>query len=205
MSKERLNKAIEAIDCANRKDPNHEYWQGAEIPKELLYAERMSQWLAKLDPAPTPARQLAARAQHICRWQLPRENFPAGREAYLRWRTSLYRFHAEQAEAILREVGYDEETIASVKKMVGKQGIKRDPDVQMLEDVACLVFLEYYFPAFAEKHGEGKLVDIVRKTWNKMSDVGRSAALALNFPEQLANVVAKALNTQEKISNGKTE
>ena len=122
----------------------------------------------------------------------------------MRWRTFLYRFHADQAEAILRETGYDGETIALVRKMVGKQGIKRDPDVQLLEDVACLVFLQHYFPAFAEKHDEEKMIGIVRKTWKKMSDLGHSAALTLQLPEELAAVVAKALNLMEEKSDGKT-
>jgi hypothetical protein len=204
MSKDRLSKTIAAIDQANGEDPNTEFWQGQKTPKELLYSVRMSHWLAKLDPSPSAARQIAARAQHIRRWTVAREDFPAGREGYLRWRTFLYRFHADQAEAILRETGYDGETIALVRKMVGKQGIKRDPDVQLLEDVACLVFLEHYFPAFAEKHDEEKMIGIVRKTWKKMSDLGHSAALTLQLPEELAAVVAKALNLMEEKSDGKT-
>ena len=155
--------------------------------------------------SPSAARQIAARAQHIRRWTVPREDFPEGREGYLRWRTSLYRFHADQAEAIMREAGYEEESIAVVRKMVGKQGIKRDPDVQLLEDVACLVFLEHYFPAFAEKHDEEKMIGIVRKTWKKMSEVGRNAALSLQLPEELAEVVGKALNLTEEKSDGETE
>ena len=105
----------------------------------------------------------------------------------------------------MREAGYEEESIAVVRKMVGKQGIKRDPDVQLLEDVACLVFLEHYFPAFAEKHDEEKMIGIVRKTWKKMSEVGRNAALSLQLPEELAAVVGKALNLTEEKSDGETE
>ncbi len=198
MSKDKLKLAIEAIDQANREDPNIECWEGKNCPKELLYSQRMTQWLLKLDPSPSEARQIAVRAQHIRRWQVPRESFPAGREAYLRWRTSLYRFHAEQVEQILLEAGFDEETIASVKKMVGKQGIKRDPDVQLLEDVACLVFLEYYFPNFAKQYDETKIMDIVRKTWKKMSDSGHQAALSIPFPQELAELIAKALAPTEE-------
>ena len=161
----------------------------------------MAEWLAKLDPSPSEARQIAARAQHIRRWMVPREDYPAGREGYLRWRTFLYRFHSDQVEAILREVGYDGETIALVRKMVGKQGMKRDLDVQLLEDVACLVFLEYYFPEFAKKNDEQKLVDIVRKTWKKMSEVGHNAALTLHLPDELAGVVGKALELAEEKSD----
>lgn len=205
MSKDKLSKAIAAIDQANSEDPIWEFWQGKETPKELLYSNRMTEWLEKLDPSPSAARQIAARAQHIRRWTVPREDFPEGREGYLRWRTSLYRFHADQAEAIMREAGYEEESIAVVRKMVGKQGIKRDPDVQLLEDVACLVFLEHYFPAFAEKHDEEKMIGIVRKTWKKMSEAGRNAALSLQLTEELAAVVGKALNLTEEKSDGETE
>jgi hypothetical protein len=204
MSKDRLSKTLAAIDQANGEDPNTECWQGQTSPKELLYSKRMTAWLEKLDPCPSAARQIAARAQHIRRWTVRREDFPPGREGYLRWRTFLYRFHADQAEAILRETGYDAETIALVRKMVGKQGIKRDPDVQMLEDVACLVFLEHYFPAFAEKHDEEKMIGIVRKTWQKMSGLGQSAAMALQLPEVLAAVLGKALNRTEEKSDGET-
>lgn len=198
MSKDKLKLAIDAIDQANQEDPNIECWEGKNSPKELLYSQRMTQWLLKLDPTPSEARQIAVRAQHIRRWQVPRESFPAGREAYLRWRTSLYRFHAEQVEQILLEVGFDEATIALVKKMVGKQGIKREPDVQLLEDVACLVFLEYYFPNFARQYDETKILDIVRKTWKKMSDSGHQAALSIPFPQELAELIAKALAPTEE-------
>jgi len=195
MNHDRLSNAIELIDRANAEDPHHEVWQGQAHPKEWLYARHMSRWLEKLDPAPSEARQLAARGQHIRRWTVPREDYPEGREGYLRWRKFLYRFHAEQVASIMAEVGYDGDTIAAVKRMVGKEGIKRDDDVQLIEDVACLVFLEQYFPAFAKKYDEDKLVDIVRKTWKKMSEAGHHAALALDLPEDLKPLVAKALQS----------
>lgn len=197
MSNDRLSLALAAIDRANAEDPSRELWQGVEYPKEVLYSTHMSRWLAKLDPAPSEARQIAARAQHIRRWTVPREDYPAGREGYLRWRSYLYRFHADQAEAILRKLGYDNDTLQAVRRMVGKQGIKRDADVQLIEDVACLVFLEQYFPAFASQYDEDKLIDIVRKTWKKMSEQGHQAALGLDLPEHLQPVVAKALSMAE--------
>jgi hypothetical protein len=193
MLDDKLQRALDLIDQANGDDPSTETWQGREYPKELLYGLRMSACLARLLPDANAAQQIAARAQHIRRWTVPRERYPATREGYLRWRTFLYRFHAEQAGAIAREAGYDDHTVAAVQKMVGKQGIKRDPDVQLIEDVACLVFLEHYFPAFAEGYEETKLIDIVRKTWRKMSEQGHRAALALDLPEKLQTVVAKAL------------
>lgn len=194
MSNDRLNTALESIDRANAEDPNKENWEGREYPKELLYSMRMSEWLRKLDPDPSEARQLAARAQHIRRWEVAREDYPEGREGYLRWRTFLYRFHADQAGAILRQAGYGEEAITQVRRMVGKQGIKRDADVQLIEDLACLVFLEFHFPEFAQKYDEDKLIDIVRKTWKKMSPAGQDAALTIALSSELKNLVGKALN-----------
>jgi hypothetical protein len=197
MSNDRLSKAIELIDHANSEDPNRELWNGEEYPKELLYGRHMSRWLERLDPQASEARQLAVRGQHIRRWTVPREEYPEGREGYLRWRKYLYRFHGEQTAALLLEAGYDEETIALVKRMIGKEGIKRDADVQIVEDVACLVFLAHYLPEFAHKHEEDKLIDIVRKTWKKMSEQGHAAALDLSLPTDLGGVVAKALHAQD--------
>ncbi|MFM8330446.1 MAG: DUF4202 domain-containing protein [Candidatus Methylumidiphilus sp.] len=188
-----LSKALALVDEANREDPNTELWQGEACPKEWLYGLRMSAWLAKLDPDASPARQLAARAQHIRRWTVPRESYPEGREGYLRWRKYLYGFHAEQAAAIAQAAGFDAEAVAAVQKMVGKDGIKRDADVQIIEDTACLVFLEHYFPDFAAKHEPDKLADIVRKTWKKMSASGQQAALGIHLPDGLMAVVAEAL------------
>ncbi|QSA95510.1 DUF4202 domain-containing protein [Methylococcus sp. EFPC2] len=193
MSEERLDRALSMIDQANGEDPERENWQGQDYPRALLYGLRMSAWLEKLTPEPNDAQRIAARAQHIRRWTVPRDSYPATREGYLQWRSFLYRFHAEQAAAIAHENGYPESVVAAVKKMVGKQGIKQDAEVQLIEDVACLVFLEHYFPDFAEGYDEEKLIGIVRKTWRKMSDQARQAALQLSLPETLTGVVGKAL------------
>jgi len=194
MNSDRLMNALELIDRANGEDPNREHWQGREYPKELLYSLRMTEWLQRLRPDASEAQQLAARAQHIRRWQVAREDYPPTREGYLRWRSFLYGFHALQVEGLLRQAEYDEETIAAVSKMVSKQGMKRDPEVQLIEDVACLVFLEHYFPAFAANQSEEKLIDIVRKTWRKMSETARSRAMKLTFPSDLSALVTKALS-----------
>jgi len=189
---DRLTRSLAAIDAANGEDPNREQWEGAEHPKELLYARRMSAWLSRLDPQPSEARRLAARAQHVRRWQVPRASYSMDREGYLRWRKYLYRFHGEQAEAILQAEGYDEETIVAVKRMLGKQGVKRDPDVQVIEDAACLVFLQYYLEPFVAGKEQDQLVDILRKTWKKMSEQARDLALTLDFPPAIAAVLSIA-------------
>jgi hypothetical protein len=135
------------------------------------------------------------RAQHVARWQIPRDTFPAGRAGYKQWRTRLMEHHAELAAGVLRDVGYDDETVARVTQLIRKQGIKRDDDVQTLEDVACLVFLEDYFDEFAAEHDDDKLVDILQKTWVKMSERGRRAALALELSERARELVGRALAT----------
>ena len=145
-------------------------------------------------PEASEALQLAVRCQHIQRWKIQRHDYPEGRTGYKRWRTDLAKFHAETAAAILYDVGYDEDTIHRVQSLVRKERFKVDPEAQTVEDVACLVFLDHYFAAFSEKHDEEKLVDIVRKTWKKMSDKGRAAALGIALPEGLKKVVGKALS-----------
>ena len=189
----RFRAAIARFDAANAGDPNVTIVDGLAQPKELVYARRMTAWLDRLDPdAPEPVR-LAARCQHLMRWSIPRGAYPMDRPGYLKWRTTLYDFHAERAGEILREVGYDDATVARVQSLVRKQGIKTDPQMQLLEDVICLVFLENYFAEFAADHDEEKLIRILRRTWAKMSPRGHEAALALNLPERERKLIEKAL------------
>jgi hypothetical protein len=189
---ERLEKALALIDEANREDPSRDP-VCPELPKALVYGWRMSEWLARLCDQPSEALALAARGQHIRRWQVPRDRYAADRAGYLAWRTYLYRFHAEQLAAILSQVGYDAETVERAAGIVAKRRLKQDAEAQTLEDAACLVFLNYEFAAFAESHDVDKLVAIVRKTWGKMSDRAHAAALGLELPEHLTGLVAAAL------------
>lgn len=191
----RLERALEAFDRINAQDPRRECVDGLEEPKELLYARRMSDTLARLAPGASEPLQLAVRAQHIARWQIPRDTFPAGRTGYKQWRTRLMEHHAELAAGVLREVGYDDATVGRVTQLIRKQGIKRDADVQTLEDVACLVFLQDYFDDFAAEHDDDKLVDILQKTWVKMSEPGQQAALALPLGERARRLVERALSS----------
>ncbi len=184
MSETRLEQALSRIDAFNRGDPEG---------KELLYSQRMSAWLGKLAPEASEALQIAARAQHIGRWTIPRDSYPRDRAGYKRWRTDLGRFHADKTAEILAEVGYDEELIARVESLLQKKMLKTDPECQTLEDVICLVFLEYYFADFAPQHSEDKVVNILRRTWIKMSDRGRHAALDLDIEPELRRLVEKAL------------
>jgi len=191
----RLDDALRRFDEANAEDPNTETVNGQPLPKELVYGQRMSARLAAFAPEAPEAVQLAARAQHIRRWEVPRDSYPEGRAGYLKWRTDLYKRHADIAGAIMKDVGYDHPTVERVQTLLRKRGLKTDPDVQLMEDVICLVFLEHYFHDFAPKHPEEKLIAIVQKTWKKMTEKGHQAALALHHaPEDLA-VIQQALKS----------
>lgn len=192
--KKRFDATIAAFDAANAEDPNLDEGQ----PKELLYARRMSEMLARFAPDASEAVRLAVRAQHIQRWKTPRSSYPADRQGYLQWRTGLYKFHAETAGRIMAEHGYDPETIERVKAAVGKKGLKVNAETQLLEDVTDLVFLEHYLAGFAAQHpdySEEKWIDILRKTWQKMSAEARAFVLAgkVSLPEALTPLILKAI------------
>jgi hypothetical protein len=189
----RFTAAIDRFDAANARDPNVTVIDGTPQPKELIYARRMTDWLDRLEPDASEPVQLAARSQHLMRWSIPRDAYPMDRAGYLKWRTTLYDFHADRAAEVLRDVGYDDVTIARVRSLVRKEKIKADPEMQLLEDVICLVFLENYFAEFAADHDEEKLIRILRRTWAKMSPRGHEAALGLSLPERERKLVEAAL------------
>lgn len=198
MNSVRFDAAIAAFDRANSEDPNTEIFEGKTYPKELLYAQRMSEMLARYAPEASEAVQLACRAQHIQRWKSPRGDYPMDKKGYMLWRTNLYKFHAETAGALMKEAGYDEEMIARVKTIVGKKELKTNPETQMMEDVVDLVFIEHYMLAFAGQHAdysEEKWILIIKKTWDKMSDRAHEFALAgkIALPEALVPLILKAV------------
>jgi len=192
---ELFNEAIARFDEANSADPNKEVSGGKEYPKELLYAQRMTAWLEKYEPEASEVLQLAARGQHICRWKIPRSDYPLGRDGYNQWRNTLAKMHGDMAAGIMQEVGYDAQMCEQVKALMMKDRIKLSgKDGQTLEDVICLVFLEFYFAPFAPQYSAPKLTSIVRKTWRKMSERGHQAALTLvpGLPADLLEIVKKA-------------
>ena len=188
-----LNTTFAAFDAANAQDPNLETVDGQPVAKELIYGLRMSAQLQKFCPDASIELQLAARSQHICRWKIPRSDYPMDRQGYKRWRLDLAVFHGVTAGDILAANGYREEVIQRVKDLLLKRSLKRDEEVQALEDVVCLVFLEFYLDDFAAKHDEEKLIDIIQKTWNKMSETGHAAALQLPLSPSMLALVTKAL------------
>lgn len=190
----KYDQAIALMDEMNKKDPNEEIFKGETYSKEYIYGVRMSERLDVFIPNASESLKLAARCQHICRWEIPRNSYPMDRVGYLTWRNELKKIHAQKAEEILSSVGYEQELIEEVKFMLLKKQLKKNELTQALEDVICLVFLEHYFDAFAEKHSEEKIIDIVQKTWGKMSEKGHDAALKLPFSALGLSLVQKALS-----------
>lgn len=190
---DRFDKTILDFDQINAQDPHKETTEGETIPKELLYSQRMTEMLNDFSPEASETLRLAARCQHIRRWAIPRENFSMDRKGYLMWRTELKKYHAELAGSIMLQNGYSHETITKVDDLLNKRRLKTDVETQLLEDVVCLVFLKYYFDEFQLKHEEAKLMDIVRKTWNKMSERGQQAAQSLNHSNNATAIIQKAV------------
>ena len=193
-----FDEAIKLIDAANSEDPNQESCDGKEIPKELLYSQRMTDMQQRYAADAEDAMKLALRAQHIQRWKSDRSDYPMNKKGYHQWRTALYTFHADTVAALLSEAGYDEDFIERVKLAVSKKSLKTNPDTQLLEDVSALVFIEHYMLAFANKHpeyDEAKWIDIIRKTWRKMTAPAHEFALAgsITLPEPLIPLIQKAL------------
>jgi hypothetical protein len=200
--KQRFERTIDLFDAANAADPNKEIVDGREMPKELVYGQRMSEMLERFAPEASEAVKLAVRSQHIERWKVPRDSYPMDRTGYLQWRTGLYKYHADTAGRLMKEAGYDDEMISRVQTAVGKRGIKVNPETQLLEDVVDLVFIEHYMLAFAGQHpeyDEEKWIGIVRKTWQKMSAEARAFALSgkIRLPEALVPLILKSIQDKD--------
>jgi tRNAThr (cytosine32-N3)-methyltransferase len=190
-------RARHLIDTAHAADPAR---TADGRPAELVYGERVEAWVVRLVPSAAPALRLAARAQHLERWLTPRATFPEGKVGYLTWRRSLYTKQAERARALLLEGGVAEAEAADVATWVSKTGLKTNAGTQALEDAACLVFLENEIGAFAAQHADyprEKFIEILRKTWKKMSPAAQHAALGLDLPAPIAALVREAVGGVE--------
>ena len=192
---DRFQQVIRNIDEANGEDPNSEIIDGVAQPKELVYGRRMQKWVEQLDPQAPEALRIAARSQHLRRWEIPRSEYPMDRKGYLRWRTTLYVYQADRASELLRDRGYDDDTIERVRTLLQKRNLRTDADVKTLEDAAALVFLEHHLDDFLKRDdiGEGKAIDIIRKTWKKMTERGHEAASALELSAESSALLKKAL------------
>ena len=195
MTDERLARATRAFDQLNADDPTFESCDGTPTPRELAKAVWLTRWLDRLDPSPSDALRLASHCQHLMRWKVKRSEFPDGRAGYHAWRRHMASFHADQAEKVLRQVGYDDATIGAVRRIVLKQGMSSHADVQTMEDALCLAFIEDDLEQFARGRDEARLLEILRDTWNKMSPHGRSFApgLAAGLSEPLRALIERAI------------
>jgi hypothetical protein len=189
----RFQRAIQAIDDANRDDPVTLTFKGESVPKEPTHARMATRWVQALRPDAPEELLLAARAHHIRRWERPRADYPPGRQGYLRWRRDLQVFHAETTAGILRDGGYEPAAIDRVSAIIRKRGLGRDPDVQTFEDALSLVFLETQLHEFGPTVDESKLVDILRRTWRKMSAEARAAALGFDFEPEDRRLIELAV------------
>jgi hypothetical protein len=186
---QKFEAALRRFDEENARDPNTENGQ----PRELLYAQRLTDWVLRLRPDASETARLAARCQHLCRWKIPRGDYPMTRTGYLKWRTDLKKFHAERAGEILAEVGYDGESIRRVQDLNLKKNFPADPESRLLEDALCLVFLEFQLADLAAKTDDNKMVNALKKSWDKMTESARAEALKLNYSEREKALIQKAL------------
>ena len=191
---QRFEAALQRFDAENARDPNREIVGAVSHPRELLYAQRLTGWVLRLRPEASEELRLAARCQHICRWEIPRSSYPMTRAGYLKWRADLKKFHAQKTGEILRETGYDESIVLRVQDLNLKKHFPDDPESRVLEDALCLVFLEYQLADLAAKTAEDKTINALQKSWAKMSDAGRAEALKLDYAPREKSLVERALN-----------
>ena len=186
--------ALKLIDEAHTLDPKKVEVNGRKIPYELHYSEKMSSYLEKCNPNASNVLRLAIRAQHLRRWEIPRDSYPMNKVGYHAWRTYLKKRQAEMASQICLDCGYSEDDAERVAHLIRKEDLKKDEETQTLEDVACLVFLDDQFEEFEQQHDEDKIVKILQKTWGKMSEKGHELALEIPMSERCKTLVGKALD-----------
>lgn len=194
MTASRLNLTLAKIDCVNQADPNTVEIDQKPVAKEFIYGQQMSACLNQHWPDADEYLQIAVRAQHIKRWHIKRSEYPEGKAGYLKWRKALGAFHADLTKELMLDNGYSESDGETTAQIIRKEKLKTNANSQALEDVACLVFLQYYFAPFAEKHSEEKIISILQKTWKKMSTKAQDIAMSVTFPEHLARLIKLALS-----------
>ncbi len=195
METRRFDAAVARFAATNAQDPEQVSENGVPVPRTLAHACWLSGWIERLTPNASEALRLAAHCQHLARWTTPRSTYPEGRRGYLTWRRDRAKFHAELAGKVLRDVGYDDETVDRVRRINLKQGLGQVGDAQTMEDALCLTFLEHEAAAFAGRHDAVKVTEILRKTWMKMSPRAREFALAVELPTGVRELLEAALGT----------
>lgn len=193
MSSRRFINALESIDAAHSQDPSKIAIHGQEQPYELHYAQKMTSYLEERSPNASETLRLAVRAQHFRRWEVPRSSYPMTKPGYHSWRTFLKKRQAEQASELCMKSGYSSEDAERIAALVRKENLKQDEETMVLEDVACLVFLDDQFEEFEKNHDEEKIITILRKTWTKMSPKGQEMAKNMKMEGRPAELMNKAL------------
>lgn len=191
---EMIRRAHAQFDDKNAQDPTTIVVDGASKPRELALAHWLEEWVHRVVSSPSLPLRLAARCQHLMRFSMPRSEYPKGRVGYLKWRKDMSKRHADLASEILRGVGFDEVVIEQVRKINMKQALKTDADCQAMEDALCLSFLEHEYGEFSAKHEDDKVIDIVQKTWRKMSERGQQLARQLPLEGRAKELVGRALS-----------
>jgi hypothetical protein len=189
----RFAAALRRFDEENAGDPNQETADGVAQPRELLYARRLSDWVLRLQPDASEALRLAARCQHLRRWEIPRQAYPMSRAGYLQWRATLKKFHAQKAGDILSGLGYPDDVVRRVQDLNLKRHFPDDPESRVLEDALCLVFLQYQFADLAARTAEEKTINALQKSWQKMTPTARAEALKLNYGAREKTLLERAL------------
>ena len=190
---ERFQAALQRFNDENSRDPNQAQVDGQSVPKELLYASWVSDWVLRLDPNASESLRLAARSVHLGRWALPRSRYPMTRPGYLRWRQELKGLHAQKVGSILQEVGYPADFIQRVTSLVSKSVFPHDPESRVLEDALCLVFLEHQFADLAARSTDEQMCNALQKTWKKMTPAAQEIARNIEFGPREQALIHRAL------------
>src|SRR5260370_23474426 len=193
LDRNRFETALKRFDQENSRDPNLQLTDGARLPRELVYAQWLSDWVLRLQPDASEPLRLAARSAHLCRWVIARDSYPMTRAGYLRWRGQLKSFHARKVGEILREIDYPEDLVTRVQNLVSKAAFPADPDSRVLEDALCLVFLDRQFSELASKSSDEKMVNALQKAWKKMTPAARKIALGLTYGPREKSLLNQAL------------
>ena len=183
---QRLQQVLDRLDALNRDDP---------ASRELPYAQQLTGWVQRLNPKASEVLLIAARGQHVRRWTIPRSQYPMNRQGYLRWRETLKSFHADTVAGVMREAGYQDEEIGRVRRLMSKRELGSDAETQTLEDALCLVFLDTQFADLRAKTSDDKMVEVLRKTWIKMSEAARAEALRLSLGAAEQELLKQALSS----------
>ncbi len=190
---DKMEKAFALFDAYNQRDPHRVNRDGMEYPAEYFYSLQLFNWVRKLQTDAGESLLLASRCQHIGRWEIPRSTYPQGKAGYFAWRTGMAKYHAAKAGQLLEEAGYGPDMVAAVGSLLLKEGLRTRPDMQVMENALCLVFLEFQYEDFLLLHPAEKIIRILKKTWAKMSQPGRDAALGLSFSEKGRELIGAAL------------